>query len=112
MSPHHIGLACLAAIVVMWLLYAMGIQYLRGGMWRLLLPVAVAAAVLDVLLNYSLFALMTFDWPRRRELTFSRRLNRLTTNTCWRGGAARWTAKYLLDWVAPGGQHIYPRTAI
>lgn len=99
----------LAAIAVMWLLYAVGIQYLRGGWWRFLVPITVVAAVLDVLLNYSLFAAMTLDWPRRGELTFSQRLNRLVTNADWRGRAARWTAKYMLDWIAPGGRHIYPK---
>lgn len=111
MTPHNILLGCAALTACMWLLYAVGIQYLRGGAWRVLLPITVLAAVLDVLLNYSLFAVLTLDWPRRRELTFSQRLNRLTTNTDWRGVAARLTAKYLLDWVAPGGQHIYPRSA-
>ena len=110
MNVTNAVLVCLGLVVVMWLLYAVGIQYLRGGVWRVLLPVALAAVILDVLLNYSLFALVTFDWPRRGELTFSQKLHRLSTYACWRGVLARGTAKYLLDWPAPGGQHIYPRS--
>ena len=102
-------LTAVYSVPVMWLLYAVGIQALRGGLWRVLMPVTFVAALLDVILNYTLFAVMTLDWPRRGELMFSQRLNRLTTNHDWRGTAARWTAKYLLDWVAPGGQHIHPK---
>ena len=97
------------AIVVMWILYAVGIQYLRGGVWRAVLPITLVAAVLDVLLNYTLFAIMTLDFPRRGEWTFTQRLGRLVTYANWQGKAARWTAKYLLDWVDPRGQHVYAR---
>lgn len=108
-TVQNITLACTFLIVAMWVLYAIGIQYLRGGWWRLLLPITVIAAILDVLLNYSLFALLTWDRPQAKELTFSQRLNRLATYIDWRGVLARWIAKYLLDWADPRGKHIYPR---
>ena len=98
------------AIVVMWILYVVGIQYLRGGLWRLLLPITAVAALLDVLLNYTLFAVMTWDFPRKNEWTFTQRLGRLVTYFNWQGKAARLTAKYLLDWVDPRGQHVYPKS--
>lgn len=105
----HLAIYTLATIVLMWLLYAVGIQYIRGGWWRILAPVTFIAAVLDVVLNYTLFAVMTWDFPRKGELTFSQRLGRLVIYTNWQGKLGRWIAKTLLDWVDPRGQHVYPR---
>ncbi len=100
-----------ALVVGMWVLYLVGIQYFRGGWWRLLAPFAAAAWILDVVLNYTLFTFFTLDFPEVKEVTFSQRLNRLATYTDWRGVLARWIAKYMLDWADPRGQHIYPKGA-
>lgn len=95
--------------LVMWLLYIVGIQYRRGGVWRVVLPVTIAALLLDVALNYTLFALLTLDFPQPGEYTFSQRLGRLVCGADWRSALARWVAKYMLDWADPSGQHIHPR---
>lgn len=94
--------------MVMCLLYLAGVQYYRGGAWRVLWPVGAAALLFDVLLNYTLFALITWDWPRRGEYTFSTRLERLIHAAGWRGSLARAIARYLLDWADPRGFHIHP----
>jgi hypothetical protein len=90
---------------VMFVLYAIGIQYERGGGWRALRVVAALALVLDLLLNFSLFALALWDWPRSGEWTFSKRLKRLNRDTGWRGRIAR-RITALLDRLAPSGQHV------
>lgn len=92
----------------MWALYLVGVQYHRGGNWRALWPVGAAAIAFDLLLNYTLFAIVTWDWPRSKEYTFSTRLERLIHDTGWRGSLARAITYYLLDWADPRGFHINP----
>lgn len=107
-----LGLAILLAVVLSpaWLLvlYAVVIQYERGGLWRMLVPFAAVAAVLDGLLAHTYFALLVWDYPRRGEWTFSQQLGRLVTRSDWRGRGARDVAA-VLDWLAPSGRHIKPR---
>lgn len=91
---------------VLWLLYAIGIQYQRGGWWRLCLVAALPAMVVNVLANYSTLALLTWDWPRHKEYTFSVRLQRLVHSSGWRGAFARAVARRLLDPFDPDGIHI------
>ena len=95
-----------AAIMVMWALYIVGVQYTRGGWWRVVAPVTVIALVLDAVLNYTLFALLTLDWPRSTEYTFSERLSRLIHYDDWRGTLARGIASHMLDPFDPTGKHI------
>lgn len=91
---------------LLWVLYAIGIQYQRGGWWRVCLVAAVPAMVLNVLANYSSLALITWDWPQRKEYTFSVRLQRLVLAPGWRGVLAWAIARYLLDPFDPDGYHI------
>ncbi len=100
--------ALLLSIPLLWVLYAVGIQYQRGGWWRLLLVAALPALVLNILLNYTLLALLTWDWPTKGEWTFSKRLPRLIAGTGWRSAAASFIARYLLDPFDPDGIHIKP----
>lgn len=86
-------------------LYAIGIQIERRGWWLALLPVTLVALVLDVVLNYTELALLTLDFPRRGEWTFSTRLKRLRDATGWRGHTARYIARGL-DAIAPTGRHV------
>ena len=99
-------LACIGATLVMWLLYIVGIQYKRGGWWLIVAPFTIAAFLIDVLLNYTLFALLTWDYPLDGERTFSNRLKRLVRNSDWRGGLALWIAHHMLDPFDPSGKHI------
>lgn len=93
------------SIFVLLPLYAVGIQYERGGVWRVVLPVTCIALVLDAVLNYTELALLTWDRPLRGEWTFSTRLKRLISATGWRGEAARYIAR-CLDAIAPSGRHV------
>ena len=86
-------------------LYAIGIQFERGGWWRMVLPVTLVALLLDVVLNYTELALLTLDFPVKNEWTFSTRLARLRYDSDWRGDTARYIARGL-DAIAPSGKHI------
>ena len=72
----------------------------RGGLWWLLAPVAIIAWPLDVLLNYTVLAAITWDFPRAGEITFSQRLSRLVKLNDQLGEDARWIAR-ILNQIAP-----------
>jgi hypothetical protein len=95
-----------AAIGAMWLLYAIGIQYKRGGWCDLFVPFAFAAFLMDVALNYTLLAALTWDWPRAGEYTFSKKLKRLLLGGDWRASFAYFIVRWMLNPVAPGGVHV------
>ena len=102
--------AALLAIPALWLLYVVGIQDQRGGWWRLLIVVAVPALLLNVVANFTVLALLTWDWPRKGEWTFSQRLERLVNAPGWRGLLAWFVARWLLDPFDPDGIHIKTRS--
>lgn len=94
------------AILILWPLYLVGIQYERKGVFYLLLPVTFIAFVIDVVLNYTELALITLDLPKFGEYTFSKRLERLVDRKDWRGKLANFIKINLLDWADPDGIHI------
>jgi hypothetical protein len=110
----YLGFAALAVVVVvlvsfaaLWLRYIVAINYERGGWWRLLVPLAIKTAVLDIALNYTLFALFMCDKPRKGEKTMSQHLERLVYWKNRRGAFCRFIAKYLINpWDKVGGPHI------
>lgn len=83
------------------LLYPIAIQYQRGGFWRIVTPITLVTVLIDIAANYTELALLTWDFPRKGEHTFSQRLGRLQHNTDWRGKIARPVVSYL-NWVMPG----------
>ena len=83
------------------ILFPVAVQYERGGLWWLIAPVTFVALVIDVLANYTELALLTWDFPRRGEYTFSNRLRRLQYNNDWRGVLARPVVRFL-NWIMPG----------
>jgi hypothetical protein len=87
-------------------LYCLTIQYERQGKWRVLIPLGILALAIDVVLNFSGLSIVTLDFPKWGEWTFSKRLSRLQYNTDWRGEFARYIAG-CLDKIAPSGKHIY-----
>ena len=93
-------------ILLLWPLYIVGIQYERKGIFYLVLPITIIAGILDIILNYTELAILTLDFPRKGEYTFSMRLERLVDRTDWRGNFARFVKKYMLDWADPDGVHI------
>lgn len=94
------------ALFILWPLYLVGIQYFRGGLWRVFAPITLFGGFIDIILNYTELALLTWDFPKKNEVTFSKRLKRLQYNTDWKGSLARFIAKWMLDWADPRGKHI------
>lgn len=94
---------------LLFLLYCVGVQYEREGLpkgWHVFFSFfAVVALLLDVVLNYTLFIVYTWDIPQAREYTFSDRLGRLERDTGWRGKLAR-PIVWVLNKIAPSGRHI------
>lgn len=104
----------LLTIYALWPLYVFVMAMLRAreagtttvAAWLLAFPLVIVAVVLDIALNYTLLALLTWDFPQSREITFSLRLERLAKRNDWRGTLARWLARSLLDPYDPSGKHI------
>lgn len=86
-------------------LYCVAIQHERGGLWKLCYIAVLPALFVDVLLNYTELALLTLDFPKWGEWTFSSRLKRLKDSQTWRGSVALYLKK-VLDNIAPSGVHI------
>ena len=91
--------------ILLALLYPLAVQYERGGWWKLLAPLTLVTLLLDVVLNYTELALLTWDRPLSGEWTFSTRLKRLQTDRGWRGVLARYVVVYL-NFFAPDGKHV------
>jgi len=104
----------LLCVYALWPLYVFTMAMLRAKeqnlttltAWILAFPLIVIALILDVLLNFTVFAVLLWDFPKPKEWTFSQRLNRLVRNDDWRGSVARWVAASLLDPYDPSGKHI------
>lgn len=87
------------------LLYPLAIQYERQGWWRIVAPITLLALLIDVIANHTELALLTWDWPRKGEWTFSQRLKRLRFCMNWRADIANIVIPYL-DFFDPHGKHI------
>lgn len=75
-------------------LYIPAIQYERGGRWKLMMPLTLVVAIVDVWLNWTTFSLLLWSAPGKKEITFSQHLERLVFDTGWRGLIARLVARY------------------
>ena len=91
--------------IILAILYPLAIQYTRGGWWVLVTPLTIIALILDILCNYTELALLTWDWPKKGELTFSQRCHRMKSEDTWGGKVARFIEPYL-DYFDPSGDHI------
>lgn len=74
--------------------YPVAIQYERGGWWKLLMPLALVVAIIDVYLNFTTFSLVLWSTPGKKEYTFSEHLERLVFEQNLRGFVARIIARY------------------
>lgn len=74
--------------------YPVVIQYERGGWWKLLMPFTLIAAIVDVWLNFTTFALLMWSSPGKKEITFSQHLERLVFDPGLRGKVARLIARF------------------
>lgn len=62
--------------VITALLYPFAIQYKRGGLWNLLIPITALTALLDVIANYTEMSLV-FGKPVYKDYTITRRFRRM-----------------------------------
>ena len=74
------------------LLYPLAVRYKQNKWWLL---VTMPALLLDVVANYTELAILTLDFPRRGEFTFSTRLIRLQEGTRWQRYVASKVIPYL-----------------
>ena len=68
------------------------------------LPITLLALLIDVIANYTELALLTLDFPRQGEYTFSQRCSRLKLEDNWGGKVARACEPYV-DMFDPDGDH-------
>lgn len=87
--------------LILALVYPLAIQYKKGGWHSIALVLAIPAYFLDVLVNYTELALLTWDVPKQHEYTFSTRLIRLQTGTPWQRFVAKVVIPYL-NYFDPG----------
>lgn len=85
--------------LILLLFAPVALQYERGHQW--LFPFALVFFVLDVIANYTELALLTWDFPRAHEYTFSKRLTRLKSLPGIRGDAC-WLVSDYLNYISPG----------
>lgn len=104
----------LLCVYALWPMYVFTMAMLRAHeagqvslvAWILSAPIMVMALLWDCVLNYTIFAVLTWDFPKWKEFTFSQRLNRLVKCDNWRRPVALWVAVQLLDPYDPSGKHI------
>lgn len=80
--------------ILLALLYPIAIQYQHGGWWSILKPLALITAIIDVIANYTELALITWDYPKEGERTFSQRCARLIHQNGWAGTVGKLTQRY------------------
>jgi hypothetical protein len=100
----NIALICLIGLPLMWLLYAVAVQYERGGAWRALAPLAFSVLLASWMINQSLGRLI-YGKPTTWRETFSLHTQRMQSAAGIRGRIAR-LVKALLNFAAPREDHI------
>ena len=75
------------------------LQYENG--WKWLAPLAICFWLLDVIANYTELAVLTLDWPKAGEYTFSKRLARLRHRPGILGDICQGVSDYL-NYFSPG----------
>lgn len=102
-----------ASPLLLAMLYYPAIQYERGGLWYIVVPIfTVPALLIDILFNVFWATIIYQDMPFKKseflgriELTFSDRLERFISLPGWKGKISRFIA-YWLNRLAPSGKHI------
>lgn len=104
-------LALVLQILFVLYVFSMNVQrvWLNGQMtkwhWVFCGFWIVLAIVLDVLLNYTVLAVLTLDFPREKEYTFSKRLERLVRQPGPIASVCRFVA-FILNPFDLTGKHI------
>lgn len=94
----------LLACILVYLLYVIGIQYERGGAWRVLLPFTVLVLLLSWAINQTIGRLV-YGKPLTWRETFSKHTSRMVFVQNWRGRFARLIAA-LLNFASPNENHV------
>lgn len=110
----YVAVTFLLPIYLLWVYYLACMAILSAhnagrmgvGAWVFALPVVLPGVLIDCLLNYTILAVLTMDFPRKGEWTFSQRLERLVQRCDWRGAAARGVASVLNPFDSSPGGHI------
>lgn len=89
----------------LWVQRHLGLAVFPAWLRFICSVVAFFALLVDVAANYTELALLTWDWPRKGEHTFSTRLLRLRYDT---GPRAQVYAVVIrcLNFFAPDGKHV------
>lgn len=80
--------------------YPVGIQFERGGWWRLFFWAYIPVGLADIWLNYTTMRVYFWGRPLPGEYTITRQVKRLKTDPGWRGAIARVLRDYLNFWQA------------
>jgi len=94
----------LLVILTCYFVYSVGVQYERGGVWRLLAPIAMIALLMSWVINQTLGRVI-YGKPTVWRETFSKHTERMQSEPNWRGRLARLVAA-LLNVVAFREDHI------
>lgn len=91
------------ASLLLVLFYPVAIQYKRGGAWYLLLPLVVLVLLLDVVANYTEWAIV-FGFPKNAH-TVSQRLKQMLNDEVISRRVFAYNVQAFLDACEPDGKH-------
>jgi uncharacterized membrane protein (DUF485 family) len=100
----------LAYLYAFWLLYVLVMGFYRAWLAKRLTRVALVLAspalVLGYVANWTLAALLFWQWPQRPlELVTDRLTRYISTPSGWREAPALWVCQSLLDYFDPHERH-------
>jgi len=91
--------------IVTLIFYALAIQYERGGLWRVLWPLYVLTALLDVVANHTEVSLLLGSWPEPGVMTVSQRIPSMLKIPGRIGKLSYYVSVYL-NFFSPTHDHI------
>lgn len=84
--------------------YPTAIQVKRGGIWYCLLPLTLIVWALDVVANYTEWALI-FGWPKKGDYTITARIKSMHTDEFESRRNLAKAIQVYLDACEPDGEH-------
>ena len=92
------------AALALLVLYAVGVQYERGGPWRVLFPLAMLVLLASWLINQTVGRVI-YGKPATWRETFTKHTARTLAQPGWRGRIARLVAA-VLNFFAHDERHV------
>lgn len=86
------------------ILYPLAIQAKRKGPWVILLPLVALTMLLDVLANYTEWAIV-FDLPKKGDTTITKRIRSMHADPLESRRAFAQLVQVYLDACEPDGEH-------